>query len=846
MSSRELQVRRCAAFASLLGVCAMLLMIPVSADDGKPRYVSGSGKDLGDCLNKFRPCRTLDYAIGRSGKADYIRVTEGDYIVDDARKLLALVSATGRIVGGYSKYSAYSEQNARQKTRLIGIPPEFRERFEQAGFTVIVDRKGIPTKDTRQMRKLAEQVLASEKSHGNAPCVSNRSEGYACQAVSLLAHLSLQDLLPASSRGNDIWGFTDLNTNREYAVMGLQRGVAVVDVTDPQAPEQIAFAAGSPTTWRDIKIYQRYDTSAKRWRAYAYVTADAVSDYLMVLDLSNLPNGIEIVPFASDFTAAHNTYLLDADYAFGIAQTSKGPLLGVAGGGNGAHRLYSLSQPRTPVLSSVSSTGYAHDLASFSVSDARKNSQCFNAQNESACQVLADFNENTVDIWDVTDPSQSRSLASYTYENAAYVHSGWWTEDGNYLFVHDELDESNFGLNTTVRVFDMRDLRAPTPVGSWVGPSRAIDHNGFVRGNRYFVSNYSEGLTVLDITDPASPQRVGYFDTFPSSAETAFVGAWGVYPFFESGTIAVADINTGLYLLENETLASSSGSLAFVSASHSATEGDAVALSIGRTGGASGPVSVQLEMLHGSTQSDDAALSSQLLTWAAGDAANKAVTVTLTSDAQDEGLELLIVRLKAPQGGASVFYPDTARIYVADAGSSTRLRVLEPSISIDEARGKALITVSRLSSASGEARVHYRTLQNTGYEGFAAAQGELVWPSGDASSKTIEISLDAAALAAGESGEFDVEFSNAVGAALETQAGETTAILTANVSVTDEAKPPAPDPQPLPPPPSAGGGGGGSTPALWLAALGLLGAWRLRRMRRHWLSDRQPSTNSQR
>src|SRR5690606_14706558 len=104
-------------------------------------------------------------------------------------------------------------------------------------------------------------------------------------------------------------------------------------------------------------------------------------------------------------------------------------------------------------------------------------------------------------------------------------------EDGRYLLVHDELDESKRGINTTVRVYDMTDLENPEPAGSWIGPNRAIDHNGFVRGNRYYISNYAEGLTVLDISNPASPTRVAWFDTVPTSSDTDFVGAWGVYPF---------------------------------------------------------------------------------------------------------------------------------------------------------------------------------------------------------------------------------------------------------------------------------------------------------------------------
>jgi len=60
-------------FPSLL-VAALLCccIFPAAADDGKPRYISGSGHDQGDCLNRFRPCRTLSYAITQSGKGDSI------------------------------------------------------------------------------------------------------------------------------------------------------------------------------------------------------------------------------------------------------------------------------------------------------------------------------------------------------------------------------------------------------------------------------------------------------------------------------------------------------------------------------------------------------------------------------------------------------------------------------------------------------------------------------------------------------------------------------------------------------------------------------------------------------
>jgi choice-of-anchor B domain-containing protein len=806
--------------AALLSCC----IFPAAADDGKPRYVSGSGSDQGDCLNRFRPCRTLSYAISQAGKGDSIQVAEGSYAIRTSAQLFDLMSATGRVKAGFSKYSGYSERNARDNTMLVGVPPEFRERFEAAGFTVIADTKGleVSSEESRRMRKMTAQVTRAEKSQmAAAPCVGNMSANFPCQSVSLLSHLAFDVLKPTSTRANDVWGYTDLNTGREYVFIGVENGVAILDITDPTAPEQIGAPTGTSTTWHDIDVYQRYDATAQRWRAYAYITSDNVPDTLILLDLSGLPNGIERVGFTSDHRSAHTDYITNTDFTYGIAQTNEEPLLAIAGanlaGGN--HRLYSLANPRAPALISVSTSGYAHDLASFPIKDARKTTQCANAAGHPACQILTDFNETSVDIWDVTDPNSRQLLASQTYPNVGYTHSGWWTEDGRYLFLHDELDERNFGLNTTVRVFDMADLRAPVLAGSWVGPTRAIDHNGYVRGNRYYFSNYSEGLTVLDITNPVAPTRVGFFDTFPATSETGFVGAWGTYPFFASGTIAISDINSGLYLVRDETLSTPRGAFSVANAKLSGTEGQALAINVNRSAG-SGAVSVRLDVLYANASEADATLASTTLNWADGDATPKSAMLNLASDAQDEDLELLMVRLVDPKGGAEIAYPDTAQVTIADSGKTARLRALDAAPAVDEARAKAYVTILRRGSASGEVRASYRTVAGGTYTGATATQGDLVWPDGDVSAKTITVALNPATLSGGQSGTFQMELFNATNASLETAAGASVSVLPVMVTVSDLAVGSVVVTDP-PPAPSRKSGGGGTQP-LWLLALAVL------------------------
>ncbi len=69
------------------------------------------------------------------------------------------------------------------------------------------------------------------------PCVAGMAGAYPCQNIDLLSLMPLSTFTspgqPAPSGGNDIWGWTDPLTNKEYALVGLTNGTAFVDVTSP-------------------------------------------------------------------------------------------------------------------------------------------------------------------------------------------------------------------------------------------------------------------------------------------------------------------------------------------------------------------------------------------------------------------------------------------------------------------------------------------------------------------------------------------------------------------------------------------------------------------------------------
>lgn len=108
------------------------------------------------------------------------------------------------------------------------------------------------------------------------------------------------------------------------------------------------------------------------------------------------------------------------------------------------------------------------------------------------------------------------------------------------------------GGPTRTLVFDLSELDNPQLHHVYNGVTRAIDHNGYIKDEFYYLANYTGGLRVINVNEIGNERmgEVGFFDTYPSDDKANFAGAWSVYPFFESGIIAINDINSGLFLVK--------------------------------------------------------------------------------------------------------------------------------------------------------------------------------------------------------------------------------------------------------------------------------------------------------
>jgi hypothetical protein len=164
---------------------------------------------------------------------------------------------------------------------------------------------------------------------------------------------------------------------------------------------------------------------------------------------------------------------------------------------------------------------------------------------------------------DITDKANPQGISTMSYSSTAYTHQGWLTEDQSYFLLGDEIDEINFGFNTRTVIFDVTDLDNPQLSFEYTGPTAATDHNGYVKGDSFYLANYSAGMRVIDISDISNGNMVesGYFDVFINNNNAGYNGAWNVYPYFASGTIMISSLAysdptyvPGVYFIKASTL----------------------------------------------------------------------------------------------------------------------------------------------------------------------------------------------------------------------------------------------------------------------------------------------------
>ena len=380
------------------------------------------------------------------------------------------------------------------------------------------------------------------------PCVNGFAAGFPCDGYDLQSQIPLSTM--NSTRANDSWGWTDSLDGKEYAIFCLIEGTAFIDISDPINPVYLGTlpTQNNSSTWRDAKTYNNY----------AFIVSEDPGHGMQIFDLTRLRNvSNPPVIFTEDahyngFGSAHNIVINEATgYAYGVGTTAN----------SGGPHFVNIQDPLNPINEGgFSGAGYCHDaqVVNYNGPDTDHLGQ----------EILFGSNADEVVIIDVTNKSNPQIISTIAYNNVEYTHQGWLTEDHRYFLLGDEADEINIGINTRTVVFDFEDLDNPQLSFEYSGTTSATDHNGYVKGTKFYLSNNSAGVRVIDLTDISSGiiSEEGYFDSYPPHNNSGYIGAWSVYPFFESGNIVISDRTAGFLLIkETEVLGINESQLSEIS-----------------------------------------------------------------------------------------------------------------------------------------------------------------------------------------------------------------------------------------------------------------------------------------
>ena len=327
-----------------------------------------------------------------------------------------------------------------------------------------------------------------------------------------MTQLGYLDIPTLHSTGlNGIWGYTD-EAGNEYALVGTEGGVSIVDITVPSTPVEIVFIPGLNSIWRELKTVGDY----------AYVTTEADAG-LLIIDLSPLPSSTFLPttfytgPIGDEWTTAHSLYADDNGYVY---------IHGSGRGNGGLIILDVLTDPMNPIEVGTFDDWYVHDGY---------------VRDDTA--YLAHIYDGFFSIVDVTDKANP-VLLNTAITPTNFTHNIWTSTDGNYAFTTDEVSGGYIGafdVSNPANIVYLDKIQSSAGDG-------IVPHNAHVKGNYLITSYYSDGVVIHDITYPYNLVEVGNIDTNPLNTPTT-EGCWGVYPYFPSGNIIASDRQEGLFVL---------------------------------------------------------------------------------------------------------------------------------------------------------------------------------------------------------------------------------------------------------------------------------------------------------
>jgi hypothetical protein len=395
------------------------------------------------------------------------------------------------------------------------------------------------------------------------------------------------------------WGFADWATgNLRFCPQGDQRGVAVIDARKPATPTRVATLLNPVgSSAEDIVVYTAsYGPRAGRDIAVAgiqYCGGSRFDDHaergLMLWDVTNPRAPVQVGYLRTacctrgvhEFEVQHRADL-GRTFAYASVPTSRYPDSATASGyrdenGDGDFRLFDITNPAQPFQ--VSDWGIQDIGGPFfggQGCDADANYGHGAEPTADGKAVFLSYWDSGFIKLDLTNPAVPvfRGRTIYPANADGDAHSAQYDEGRSLLFTADEDFCKTSGAGTDkgfgyMRIYDYSNPAAPRQIGEYrtpnsLGPTdqAAGDytiHNNFLVGTDVYVSWYSDGVRVVDASDPRRPREVAYFvppaNTNPVKPSQRGVlsnttQVWGVVVDEATGLVYASDMNSGLWILK--------------------------------------------------------------------------------------------------------------------------------------------------------------------------------------------------------------------------------------------------------------------------------------------------------
>ena len=310
-----------------------------------------------------------------------------------------------------------------------------------------------------------------------------------------------------------VWHYVD-SLQHEYALVGTQNGISIVNVTNPVAPVFVLQVPGITNRWHEVRSWGKFAYAVTEGTA-----AGGINDGLQIIDLRYLPDSAPVRYWHGDGAIAgqlHKAHSIEV--ADGYVYINGHNILSLHQG----VIIADIADPWNPHFVGADKVRYCHD--SYIRGDSMWTSD-----------LTAGFS-----VYDISNKAVPVYRGSHSTPSN-FNHNSGLSDNGKVLFTTDEHNHAplaSYDVSNLNNIELLDKYKVVNIVGA--GPGDEV-HNVRVLNDFLINSCYGSQVTIVDGARPHNLVEVGNFPIYASLA-------WDADPYLPSGNI-LATGDTGLYIL---------------------------------------------------------------------------------------------------------------------------------------------------------------------------------------------------------------------------------------------------------------------------------------------------------